>query len=96
MRVLKILNVILLLFTVYQFYNFKVIFKYSIDDQKLNTEYFYKEGRISKLEYEKELSSIEKERKKIILYKNINQFLLIINLLFFIYWFIYSFLIKKK
>ncbi|MCW4451210.1 hypothetical protein OK344_03215 [Kaistella sp. BT6-1-3] len=95
MKIFKILNIIFLLATIYQFYNFKIIYKYSISDEKLNTEYYYKEGRITKKEYEKELSDIEKEKKKIILYEKINQFLLILNILFFLYW-VYVWINKKQ
>lgn len=96
MKILKILNILLLLVTIYQYYNFKVIYRYSISEQKLNTEYYFKQSRITETEYEKELLNIEKEKKKIILYERINQILLIINILFFIYWFIYGYIIKRN
>ncbi|MCX8532157.1 hypothetical protein [Chryseobacterium luquanense] len=86
MKILKIINIVLLIATIYQFYNFKAISKYSISDAELNAEYFYEQGRITKLEYEKDIVNIEKEKEKIILYEKVNQILLIINILFFLYW----------
>lgn len=96
MKILKFLNILFLLATIYQFYNFKVIHRYSVSEQKLNTEYYYKQGKITKAEYEKRLSDVNEEEKKLILYERINQILLIFNILYFVYWFIYGHIIKKK
>lgn len=90
MKVLKFLNILLLIATVYQYYNFKIIYKYHVSEQKLNTEYYYKQGEITKTEFKKEIFNIKQEKERIILYRKINLFLLILNILFFIYWFIYG------
>jgi|GEM_PF-3340621 len=95
MKIFKILNIIFLLATIYQFYNFKVIFRYSISDEKLNAEYNYEQCRITKAEYEKKLFDIGIDKERIVLYEKINLFLLIINILFFLYW-IYIWINKKQ